>query len=128
MIREIKSSDWPAFFQRLSEQRAGAVVKLETIDPDGIRSEPVTSAEFQSMLFSNTDACNGLIILRVKTNAMIVHEILDPFRIILHPADDTGDFNQLQINAENGVTILTLHPAIHAQMLKDWALKGIGTA
>jgi len=48
-----------------------------------------------------------------------VHEILDPIRITLHPSRESGDFNPLQIAAENGITIITLHPAIHAQMLGD---------
>jgi len=117
MLHEIKFTNWPAFCQRLSEQRAGATVKLETIDLNGIRSELVASAEFQSIVFSKADACNDLIIVRLKNHSQIVHEILDPFRITLHAADGSGNFNPLQIAAENGITLLTLHPAIHAQML-----------
>jgi hypothetical protein len=63
------------------------------------------------------DACNDLIIVRLKNHTQIVHEILEPFRITLHHADGIGNFNPLQIAAENGMSILTLHPAIHAQML-----------
>jgi hypothetical protein len=117
MIHEIKFTDWPAFCQRLGEHRAGATVKLETINLNGIRTEVVASAEFQSFVFSKVDACSDLIIVRLKNHSLIVHEIFDPFRITLHSTDGSGDFNPLQIAAENGITILTLHPAIHAQML-----------
>src|SRR5271154_829145 len=117
MIHEIKFTDWPAFCQRLSEQRAGAMVKLETINLNGIRTELVAGAEFQSIIFSKADACSDLIIIRLKNHTQIAHEILDPFRVTLHSTDGSGNFNPLQIAAENGITILTLHPAIHAQML-----------
>jgi hypothetical protein len=54
MLHEIKLTDWPAFCQRLSEHRAGAMGKLETIDRDGVRTELVTSAELQSIVFSKS--------------------------------------------------------------------------
>ncbi|HMD53152.1 MAG TPA: hypothetical protein VKJ65_01190 [Phycisphaerae bacterium] len=117
MLHEIKFTNWPAFCQRLNEQRAGATVKLETINLNGIRTELVASAEFQSIVFSNADACSDLIVVRLRNHEQTVHEILDPIRITLHPTDSSGNFNPLQIAAENGITILTLHPAIHAQML-----------
>ena len=119
MIQEIKSSDWPAFCEQLSQQRAGAIVNLEVIKSDGIKTEQATSAAFQSMVFDKTDACNDVITLRLRGTREIVHEILDPIRITLHPSGTSGDFNPLQIVAENGTTIITLHPAIHAQMLGD---------
>ena len=119
MIHEIKSSDWPAFCQRLSQQRAGAMVKLETIESNGIKTERVASAAFQSMVFDKTDACNDVITLRLRSNKEIVHEIVDPIQITLRPSGAHGDFNPLQIAAENGICIITFHPAIHAQMLGD---------
>src|SRR4051812_2210051 len=106
MIREIKSSDWPAFCQRLTLQRVGAMVKLETIESDGIKTERIASAAFESMVFDRTDACNDVITLCLRSNREIVHEILDPIRITLHPSEAPGDFNPLQIAAENGVTII----------------------
>jgi hypothetical protein len=119
MIYEIKSSDWPAFCQRLSQQRAGAMVKLETIESNGIKTERVASASFQSLVLDQTDACNDVITLRLRSTREIVHKILDPIHITLYPSGESGDFNPLQIAAENGITIITLHPAIHAQMLGD---------
>lgn len=119
MIHEVKSTNWAAFCQRLTQQRAGALVKLETTESNGIKTERVASATLESMVFDKSDACNDVITLRLRNARDIVHEILDPIRITLHPAGDSDGFNPLQIVAENGTTILTLHPAIHAQMLED---------
>lgn len=94
------------------------MVKLETIGPDGVKTERAASAVFQSMTFDKTDACNDVITLRLQSTSEIVHEVIDPIQITLHPSGG-GDFNPLQIVAENGITILTLHPAIHAEMLEN---------
>ena len=119
MKQEIKSSDWPAFFQRLAKQEAGALVKLETFGTDGIKTVQVESAEFESLLFDQTAGCNDIITLRFRNNREIVHEIVEPIRIALHPSGGQGDFNPLEIIAENGVFIITFHPAIHSQLLDE---------
>ena len=118
MKREINSSDWPDFCQRLTQQRAGAMARLEVIEPDGVRSEQVASATLQSMVFTKTAACSDSITLRLRNEREVVYEIVEPIRILLHPSETPGDFNPLQIEAESGVTFITLHPAIHEQMLE----------
>ena len=76
-------------------------------------------ATFESMVFDKSDACNDVITLRLRGDREIVHEIVDPIQITLSPTGAHGDFNPLQIAAENGTCIITFHPAIHAQMLGD---------
>jgi hypothetical protein len=117
MIKEIDSSDWPVFCQRLSQQRAGATVKLEVIKPDGVKTEVAANAAFQGMTFDKSDGCSDGITLRLRAEREIVHEIIEPIQIRLQPSG-AGDFNQVQIEAENGITFITFHPAIHAQMLE----------
>jgi hypothetical protein len=119
MIQEINSSDWPAFCRRVSEQQTGAMAKLEVLEANGAKTERVASATFQSMLFDKTDSCNDSITLRLRTDREIVYEIIEPTRITLHPSGAPGNFNPLQIEAESGVTFITLHPAIRAQTLKE---------
>src|SRR5271168_819247 len=99
MKQEIESSDWPAFCQRLAKQEVGAMVKLETIGTDGIKTVQVAGAEFESLLFDQTDGCNDIITLRLRDHREIVHEIVEPFRITLHPSGGNGDFNPLEIVA-----------------------------
>lgn len=118
MIREINNADWPAFCQLLTQQRAGATVKLEAIEPDNLKSELAANANFQSATFVKTDGCSDIITLRLRAAREIVHEIIEPIQIRLHPSGAPGDFNPVQIEAESGVIFLTFHPAIHAQMLE----------
>jgi hypothetical protein len=119
MIREINSPDWPAFCQQLNGQQAGATVKLEVTGPDGIKTEMAANAAFQSITFDKGDSCSDVITLRLRAAREIVHEIIEPIKMLLHPSGANGDFNPLQIEAENGVVFVTFHPAIRAQMLED---------
>ena len=118
MIHEINSSDWPAFCQRISEQRSGARVKLEVIETDGVKTERIANAGLQSMTFDAGNACSDSIILRLADTREVVHEMIEPIRIRLHPSSSSGDFHTMEIEAESGISIITLTPSIHAEMLE----------
>jgi len=118
MTHEINSSDWPVFCKRVSEQRAGAIVKLELFELNGVKARQIEGATFQSMVFDAAGACNNVITFRLTNGREIVHEILDPIQIRLNASEAGGDFNPLEIKAENGMTTVTFHPAIHAQILE----------
>jgi hypothetical protein len=118
MIREINSKDWPEFCKRLTHELKGATVKLETTKPDGLKETLATEATFQGIAFEQVDGCSDAITLRVRAEREIVHQMLDPIHVQLRAsAAGAGDFNMLQIGSESGVTIITLHPAVHAKML-----------
>ena len=117
MAQEINSSDWPVFCQRVSEQRAGAMVKLEVVESDGLKTQQIANATFESLVFDATGDCNNVITVRLRSEREIVHSILEPIQIRLSPADVAGNFNPLEIKAESGITTITFHPAIHAQIL-----------
>ena len=117
MLREINSHDWGDFCRRISQQRQGASVRIETIEANGIRTERVGDGTFQSMDFDTSNPCNDVILLRVRNEREIAYDIIDPVHILLRETEPGEDFNPVQIEAENGTTFLTFHPAIHAQML-----------
>ena len=123
MIHEINSHDWPLFCQRLTEQRADAAVKLEVIGSNGLRIEKVANATLQSMVFEATDSCSDLITLRLKNPGEIIHQIIEPIQITLQSSGNTTDLNLITIEAESGITLIILHPAIHAQMLEGFKNK-----
>ena len=119
MIREINSPDWPAFCRQLTKEHAGALVKLEVGGTDGTKSEIASNTAFESLVFEKTDACSDIIVLRLRNAREIVHQIIEPIHIKLQ-SSGAADFNQIQFEAESGVTFLTMtHPVIHPQMLAD---------
>lgn len=117
MIREINSGDWETFCQILSQQCSGAAVKLEVIETDGVKTELMANAIFESVSLNKADACSDTITLRLRTAREVVREIIEPIKMLLHPSGTGGDFNPLQIEAESGVILITFHPAIRADML-----------
>ena len=118
MIREINSTDWEALCQRLTKELAGASVTLETIEPDGGKSEIAANAALEEIVFEKTDACSDGILIRLNNTREIVHRIIEPIHVNLHSSGGT-DFNLLEIKAESGVILLHLHPTIHPQLLGD---------
>lgn len=123
MILEIDSHDWPAFCRRMTEQRAAAMIKLEVIQPDGVKTELVAGGVMQSMTFDGTDPCNDIMVLRIKETREIVHEIIDPIRVQLHPSGKPDDFHKIEIEAENGITVISISPPVHKQMLEGLKLR-----
>jgi len=123
MIHEIDSHDWPIFCQRLTEQRDGATVKLEVVGSNGLRIEKAANATLQRMVFEATDSCSDLITLRLVNPAEIIHEIIEPIQITLQASGNTSELNLITIEAESGITLITLHPAIQAQMLEGFKSK-----
>ena len=118
MQMNLPSAEWPKLCQRISQERAGAQVKLEVLEKDGVKKERVSEALLESLDFDNSDACNDVILLRMRGNRDLVHEMIDPIRVVFHPSGTPNDFNPIQIEAENGISLITLHPAIHLQMLE----------
>ena len=118
MIREIDSPDWPAFCERVTLQLAGAMATVEVTGRDGVKAAPGPARLLRAWCSDKTDGCSDVIKLRLKAGKEIVHEIIEPIHIRLHPTGGSSDYNPLQIEAESGLVSLTFHPAIHAQMLE----------
>ena len=117
MIQTINAPDWPAFCQRINEHLVSARVKIETTAPDGIKNELAANASLESMTFDGTDGCNNTITVLVKDTREVSHEIIEPIQIRLRSSGGSGDFNTVEIEAENGITIITLSPSIHPKVL-----------
>ncbi len=115
---EINSHDWRDFCQRISRQCQGAMISIELVGPDGLKTERARDLTLEDIVFDTKDPCNDMILVRARNTREITYDIIDPIYIRLRESASRNDFNPVQIEAENGTTFLTLHPAIHAQMLE----------
>ena len=118
MLREINSHDWPDFCNRISQQRRGASVRIESILPDGKKSDRVGEAVFEGMELDANGSCNDVLHVRVRNEHEVAYDIVDPIHILLRKTKTGDDFNSIQIEGEAGTTFVTFHPAIHAEMLE----------
>jgi Family of unknown function (DUF5335) len=121
-MREVDVKDWQNFCQRINQQREGAAVTIEVMERNGIQIEKGRDLIFESMVLDTQGACNDVIKVHARNAREIEHEILEPIHIRLREVDEHGTFNSIAIEAENGTTFLTFHPAIHGQMLQGLKL------
>jgi hypothetical protein len=117
-MREINSHDWRDFCQRISRQCQGAMISIELVGPDGLKTERAHDLTLEDIVFDTQDPCSDMILVRARNTREITYDIIDPIYIRLRESTSGNDFNPVQIEAESGITFLTLHPAIHAQMLE----------
>lgn len=115
-LKEVRSRDWSDFCERLNGLN-GAIATVQLIDLHGIKTEIARNAEFEGVTFERLDACNDQILLRVRDNRVIEHEIIDPLHVQLEETEAGRDFDAVFMEGENGTTVLTMHPAIHASQL-----------
>jgi hypothetical protein len=117
-MKEIKSQDWNTFCQRINELERGASVDILWIDRASNTERPIArSAEFQQMSFGARDGCNDQITISTGGETETHHEIIEPINIRLRESGKDGNFNGMAIEAEEGTTLVTFQPAIHAAAL-----------
>ena len=118
MLHEINSHDWTDFCNRINQQCRGATVRIESILPDGNKSDRVGEAIFEGMQLETNGSCNDVLHLHVRNEREVDFDIVDPIHILLRKTKAGDDFNPIQIEGETGTTFVTFKPAIHAQMLE----------
>jgi hypothetical protein len=117
-MKEIKTQDWNTFCQRLTEFERGASVDILWIDRVSQAERPVArAAEFEEISFGKRDGCSDQITIRAGGEKETRHEIVEPINIRLRESGKDGNYNGVAIEAEEGITILTFQPAIHAKWL-----------
>ena len=118
-MKEIRTQDWSAFCQRLSETERGAAVDIRWIDrATNVEKEIARAAEFEEIRFGQRDGCNDQITVRVGGESAAHHQILEPIHILLRATEDGRAFNGLAVEAEEGTTIMTFSPVIRKSIIE----------
>jgi hypothetical protein len=124
-MREIQSQDWGKFCQRLNQFETGATVDLHWIDRSTkVQNELAHAARFQEITFGKRDKCNDQITIRTdgEPGHGGQHEIISPIHILLREVGNGEGFNAIAVEAEEGIMIMALHPAIRPAWLKGLQL------
>ena len=125
-MKEILTQDWGTLCQRLNEFERGATVDIRWIDrTTNVEREIAHAAEFEKISFDKTDGCSDQITIHAGGEKETRHEIMEPIHVLLRDAGNGGGgFNAVTVEAEEGTTILTFHPVIHAKWLDGLKLRG----
>lgn len=119
-MKEIRTQDWSKFCQKLNEQGRGATVDINWINRETQAEKSIArGAALEEFSFAQRDGCSDQIVVRAGGEAGARHEIVEPIHILLRESSKNGDFNAITVEAEEGSTILTFKPAIHAEWIKE---------
>lgn len=119
MTKEVRSEEWNKLCENISANRHEALVTIEVIQPDGIKTSVAESVPLQRMALDKSDACNDVLILEAGPpgEKPLAHTITEPIHIVLKNSGEES-FNPVRIDAESGTTILTFHPALRGEVLE----------
>jgi hypothetical protein len=122
-MKEVKTQDWAAFCDRVTQNSRGGTVSVHKVEPDGSKIEIAANVGFDGMDFGRQNECNDRISVRGSGSGLSRHDVIEPIRIQLAESENGAAFPSIIIEAEDGVTILTFHPTIKAPALNGLALR-----
>lgn len=105
----IHPNEWRELCETFTQLNKGTVIDLEFVRFDGRRDQVARGDVFQKMTFDMSDACNNMITIVVGTEGQrrVSHEVIEPIHLRLKGNEEGRKY--LQIEAENGVTLLDFH-------------------
>jgi hypothetical protein len=111
MTKEIAQKDWPAFCRIISDKYQGALVNIQLTN--GRVEKIAHDAPLKNLLWDEqSDACNNRLMIHMNSSK---YEVVEPIHFILRkPAGEKGSekYHDLEILAESGTTVMTIHPGI----------------
>jgi hypothetical protein len=118
--QEIQSTNWKEFCQRFEQLHRGTPMTIHVIEPSGQRRELVDGMPLQSIKFQQNSGCTDTILITVfeEGKRETTHEIIDPIHVKLRQEANAG--KALQIDAENGSTLLTFSSGKIEELLKGF--------
>ena len=118
---EIAENNWKQFCKQVQEICRGGMVTIDLEDAEGTQKRLAENVPLQGIgLDSKSDPCNTNVFIEagLPGKKPLMHLVIEPIHIRLRNDRDERRFNQLEIIAENGTTIVELHPGLSGTELK----------
>lgn len=117
--QEIRSTDWKKFCERFQQLHKGTLMTMHVIEPTGYRRELAGGMPLQSIRFEASSGCSDRIFVTMFQEGQreITHEIIDPIHVKVR--EENAGSKAVQIDAENGSTLLTFSSGKIGDLLKD---------
>lgn len=109
MTTEVLSRDWAEFFLKFNELNKGSLITVEHQNLEGHTKEIAREMPFEGIRFGK-DACNDNITIGLGSAPGARdrdHLVVEPIHVRIR--GEQAGRKQIQIEAENGVTIITFH-------------------
>src|SRR5438105_3619640 len=123
---EISEQKWEKFCRQVDAICHSGLITIQMEDPEGAKKTIAADLPLRSFgLDTKSDPCNTNIVIEAGLpNAKpMLHKVIEPIHVRLANDRDERRYNQLQIIAENGTTLVDLHPGLSAAELKKLEVK-----
>ena len=119
---EVGRDQWQNFCDRITKLQHGALINIHVDEPDGRSNSIAQDAPLRSIrLDDKSDPCNTLLLIETGLPGQkgIEHKIIEPIHLRLKNGRD-GHYNLAHIQAENGTTVLTMHPGLSSALASEF--------
>jgi hypothetical protein len=119
---EVGRDHWENFCERITKTQQGALISIHVEEPDGRSNSIAQDQPLRSFrLDDQTDPCNTLLLIETGLPGQkgIEHRIIEPIHLRLKNGRD-DHYNLAQIMAENGTTVLTMHPGLNSALAHEF--------
>ncbi len=114
--QEIASEEWEQFCETFTETNRNSLLIIEVIGADGIRTAVARDLPLDKMSLDKSDACNDVITIKLGQGRM-THFIIEPIHLRLRQSKDGKKL--LELDAENGTTLVTFHSGRFPQVMEN---------
>src|SRR4051794_36109605 len=121
---EVSIKKWNQFCQRLQEVCHGGLISIHLERPEGGIEPVVDNLPLQKVsLDDQSDPCNTNLIFEAGLPGQrpARHLVIEPIHLRLKTTGDERRYDQLQITAENGTTVINFHPGLNATELQTFS-------
>ena len=120
-VQEIRSTDWKEFCSRFERFHRGDLMTLIHLHVSGYKEEKVRGLPLQTIRFDPSGDCSNRIMITLGQEGTreIQHEIIEPIHDKVREEQEGS--KGLQIDAENGTTILTFSSGRLNELLEGLA-------
>jgi hypothetical protein len=119
---EVGRDQWQNFCERITQLHHGSLISIQVDEPDGRANSIAQDQPLRSMrLDDKTDPCNTLLLIETGLPGQkgIEHKIIEPIHLRLKNGRD-DHYNRALIMAENGTTVLTMHPGLNSALAHEF--------
>ena len=110
---EVTQSKWERFCQQLEESCRGAMITIELVQLDGAMTTIARDLPLGSVILDEkSNSCITTIVIQagVPGAKPVRHTVVEPIHVRLKNKTGGDRYNRVEILAENGTTIVSLHP------------------
>src|SRR2546421_12998839 len=110
---EIAARKWEQFCRLVDEVCHSGLISIQTQGAEGGQEPIIEGLPLQSIgMDVKSDPCNTVIVIEAGLERPITHRVVEPIHVRLRNDRDERRYSQLEIIAENGTTLIEMHPGL----------------